>query len=752
MSANTILSNSQFLQQLSTSLNLITPTTGITVLNSGNNNIATEVVGNTGTVTLSAELENLNLVSTNALSVATFANPFITQPDADGYVLSSETNGALSWVPQSGGGGGITSLQTTDANLTASATSDPAIWLIGLNQDVNGLTSLFANNLACGDGTIQTGLTITAGSGGIDMSNCPIINASFENPFKVAPSSDGQVLSSTTAGALSWVSQGGGGGGIQSLATTDANLTAIVNPDDATQWVIGLNSTLADMVLITTANLLITSSTNPFAIQPSINGQVLACDTSGVLSWVNNGTGGGGITSLQTTNANLTAVESANPAIWEIGLNSVVSGLTSLEAEVLYCGTNDTATGLQVSSGSGGIFMNGTQLGQVNYIGNYSTDPSTVVDIFANWNLGAGSWGGEIYLDETGVYIDTNSSTKNLYYSSSGDLANYSTAVSYPPTTTPSWVISNGGDATLATAVFTGADVNETAVKLNAGNLDMGNNEIINLNQIVAYSTAPSPDIKVRSNVDTGAGTFGGELYMDSTGVYLTTDSENNKLWLGNDASLSVFNEATPFPPISAPLWGVDGTGVMTIPTIQAKTNISLITGGTLTTNNMINPFSVQPTVIGQVLSSDTDGNLSWIDNGSGGTLSGTLISLGGAYTEFVSQDQIWLNVVPPVALNTTNLTIGMAYYIDISGFGFIANTAGNQYTFGIWINGTSPPAGASVSEGTFYSTGSYNNFTCKLQYTVQTLTDTVAVYLGGYSTNIQSLTGCSYTITGIVI
>ena len=780
MSISSIFNNQQILNNLSTALNLISPTTGITVLNSGNNNIETEVVGNTGTITLAAELENLSLVSTTLLEVDTFVNPFtLNQPAADGYVLSSTTGGALSWVAQTGGGGGISSIQTTDANLTAAATGDPAVWEIGLNQDVNGLTSLFANTLSCGDGTNTTGLNIVAGSGGLDMGNCPIINAAMSNPFKVAPSSDGQVLSSTTGGVLSWVAQGGGGGGITTINTTNTNLTAAATGDPAV-WEIGLNpittglTSLESEILYCGTNSLVSglqvsvgsggifmngtaiqnaTMTNPFNVAPSSDGQVLSSTTGGVLSWVAQGGGGGGITTIQTTNTNLTADATADPAIWTIGLNTIVDGLVSLVSEQISCGVDGSPdTGLNVVAGSGGIFMNAAQIGQVNYIGNLSTDPSTSVDIFSDWNQGANQWGGEVYLDNTGVYIDTNSSTKNLYYSPSGDLANYSTAVSYPPTTTPTWAITNGGDATLATGVFTAADANETAVKLNAGNLDMGNNEIINVNQIVAYSTAPSPDIKVRSNVDTGAGTFGGELYMDSTGVYLTTNSEANKIWLDNSGNLSGFNTATPFPPISTPQWSIGGVGQAEFSNIQTTgTGISINNGGVLLTNNMVNPFSVQPTVSGQVLSCSTAGNLTWVGNGSGST-TGSLVSLGGAYTALALQtNSPFVYILPTTSFNGLAVA-GMVYYINLSNFVILNNGGADNLTVGIYLNGSDPTVGgAAASLQTFYTTGSYTTISAILQYTIQSPADTFAIYVGALGASISTVTGGSYTITGVI-
>jgi len=662
MSINSLTQNSQIMSQLSTALNLISPTTGITVLN-GDGNITTSVVGNTGTITLKPTL-NVTSVSTNALEIDNFQNPWTTnKPSSDGQVLSSTTLGALSWVPQTGGGGGITTINTTNANLTASETSDPAVWNIGLSNTLTGL-----ENLTVGNG-VNTGITIAIGSTGITMNDTAIIGASMTNPFIIQPSSNGQVLSSTTGGTLSWVSQSGGGGGI---------------------------------------------------------------------------------TTINTTNANLTASETSNPAVWDIGLNTVVENLTSVVSQNISCGlAGSPDSGLNTVANSGGIYMNACPINQVSLIGNRNTDPVTSVDIFSNWN-GGSDWGGEVYLDSTGVYIDTNSATKNLYYSPNGDLANYTTAVSYPPTTAPSWVISNAGDATLATSIFTGADVNETAVKLNAGNLDIGNNDIININQIIAYSTAPSADIKIRSNF--GSGTYGGELYMDGDGVYLTTNTEANKIWLDNNGNLNGFNSATPFPPITAPQWSIGGAGQATFSNIQTTgTGISINNDGVLLTNNMKNPFSVQPIVSGQILSCTTGGTLSWVSNGAGSS-SGTLVSLGSAYTPLVIQSN------SPFVFLFANITLnglaqaGMTYYINLSNFTILNNGSVDNLTVGIYLNGANPIIGGTASSlQTFYTTGSYTTISSILQYTVQNPADVITIYVGASGASISTVTGGSYTITGIM-
>ena len=649
MSINSLTGNPSVLLELSTALNLISPTTGITVLN-GDNNITTTVTGNTGAVKLNSEIE-VSEVSTNTLIVDTFTNPWVIHPpSSDGQVLSSTTGGALSWVSQSGGDGGITTINTTNANLTASATADPTVWNIGLSNTLTGL-----ENLTIGNG-VNTGITIAPGSTGITMNDSAIIDASMTNPFIIQPSSDGQVLSSTTGGVLSWVNQTGGDGGIQSIATTNGNLTAVVDPDDPTQWNIGLYGVLVNLLSVTSdifyagggapgsgviignGGILQTNNMlNPFSIQPTVTGQVLSSDTDGNLTWVNQTGGDGGITTINTTNTNLTASATADPAVWDIGLNPVVEGLTTLVSEQISCGLDGSPdTGLNIIAGSGGIFMNASPINQVNYIGNLSTDTTTSVDLFSNWDVGAGTWGGEVYLDNTGVYIDSNSSNNSLHYDSAGNLYNFNVPVSYPPTQQSTWSVGSEGQAQF-------------------------------------------------SNIQT------------------------------------------------------TGTG------------ISINNNGVLLTNNMINPFSTQPTVSGQVLSCNTAGDLTWVGNGSGSS-SGTLVSLGSSYTALtLQQNSPFVYILPTTQFNGL-AQAGMVYYINLSNFTILNNGSVDSLTIGIYLNGADPiVGGVGSSLQTLYTTGSYTTISSILQYTIQSPADTFAIYVGAAGATISTVTGGSYTITGVM-
>lgn len=98
---------------------------------------------------------------------------------------------------------------------------------------------------------------------------------------------------------------GGGGGGISAVDGTTNQITANTVSDVVT---LSLPNTLiapgtfAATTSITTPLLMgITTFTNPWTTQPVSNGQVLSCQTNGTLAWVNNGSGGSGVSSIGLT-------------------------------------------------------------------------------------------------------------------------------------------------------------------------------------------------------------------------------------------------------------------------------------------------------------------------------------------------------------------------------------------------------------------------------------------------------------------
>ena len=134
-----------------------------------------------------------------------------------------------------------------------------------------------------------------------------------------------------------------------------------------------------------------------------------------------------GITELINTDGNINVSVAGNTG--NVNLNQTV-GITTLNM-------------------NGNINMTSNIIDSVYWIGNKNTDIQQDIDIFSNWDNVNNTWGGEIYLNNTGVYIDTVQATNNLVYDNNGNLSNYNSIDAYPPTITPKWSISGGGNAIL---------------------------------------------------------------------------------------------------------------------------------------------------------------------------------------------------------------------------------------------------------------------------------------------------------------
>jgi len=110
---------------------------------------------------------------------------------------------------------------------------------------------------------------------------------------------------------------------------------------------------------------------------------------------------------------------------------------------------------------------------------------------------------------------------------------------------------------------------------------------------------------------------------------------------------------------------------------INTTGNISLSgTGSKLSTNNMINPFSTNPTNDGQVLSSNTNGNLSWITPPSPvpTPASGTISYIGSYTYTTPNNNNIIFNKTNfgPITINGTYLilTLNTVMQVSTSNFG----------------------------------------------------------------------------------
>jgi hypothetical protein len=227
----------------------------------------------------------------------------------------------------------------------------------------------------------------------------------------------GQVLTSQGSGAVIWSDNIDSG--ITSLTNTDSNVSVSV---------VGSTGTVNLEQNIDISGLTIEDFKNPWTLnQPSVNGQVLSSDTNGDLSWttpVDNG-----ITSLSNTDSNVSVSVLGNAGTVNLEQNIDISGLT--------------ITGGQIE-------MKGNNINSAHWFSNKNTDPQTSIDIFTNWDDVNNTWGGEIYLDNTGVYLSNVQETHNLIYNDNGDLSNYGTVDAFPPITTPAnWSITSAGDAQL---------------------------------------------------------------------------------------------------------------------------------------------------------------------------------------------------------------------------------------------------------------------------------------------------------------
>jgi hypothetical protein len=226
MSVNTLPYNPALLQDVANAVQGYLPTTGITSINTPDNNLVATIAGNVADISLASNITVVDTVNTSNLVVSTFVNPFTTQPTVNGQVLSSDTAGVLSWATPVDTG--ITTIGNPDGNLSVS--------VAGTNADIS-----LASNITVVD-TVNT-------------SN--LVVSSFVNPFTTQPTVSGQILSSDTAGALSWITPGSTSltgllklfyqsNGNQTATTTNASITiwnnAFTTLDITKQYVVRVNA------------------------------------------------------------------------------------------------------------------------------------------------------------------------------------------------------------------------------------------------------------------------------------------------------------------------------------------------------------------------------------------------------------------------------------------------------------------------------------------------------------------------------
>ena len=205
-----------------------------------------------------------------------------TAPTA-GQVLSSDANGAMSWVTGTGGG-----------NFSTPSTQD-------LNMDDHNIIKV--QSLGIYDGSAYSA-SFSTPNGGLAK------DLSYKLPYNY-PAQNGYVLSASDTGVMSWVANGTGGG-VQNPMTTNLGAGGFAINDIGSLAIkagtSAFNSSIAGVTQ--TANIAYTlPATAPTA------GQVLSSDASGAMSWIANGSGSGDvknpmIANLDAGNFDITKIKS----------------------------------------------------------------------------------------------------------------------------------------------------------------------------------------------------------------------------------------------------------------------------------------------------------------------------------------------------------------------------------------------------------------------------------------------------------
>ena len=199
-----------------------TATTAGTVTTNAQPNITS--VGSLTGLTISNATGIVDFTTTANVSLGAVANLHISG-GTNAYVLSTDGAGTLSWVAQSGGGGGSPGGTDTQVQFNDSSAFGGNAGLT-FNKTT---TTLTANNFVA---------TSTANLG----SNANVI---------ITGGTNGYVLSTNGAGGLSWIASGGGGGGGASISNGTSNVDIATSGGNVT---VGVGGT-ANVVVVSTAGI-----------------------------------------------------------------------------------------------------------------------------------------------------------------------------------------------------------------------------------------------------------------------------------------------------------------------------------------------------------------------------------------------------------------------------------------------------------------------------------------------------------------
>lgn len=449
-------------------------------------------------------------------------------PVVDGMIIYNTTAAAVyeragnAWVPIGSAGSGTVTSISQGANIVATPNPITTTGTIAVNPVLTGLTSAVIGNisLSTSANTISASSVLNITSSG-NMTLTPtasllILNAdtqiksglalqifnaanSFRNSFSStgllanvnyilptnAPSINGQVLSSTTTGTMSWVSQNTGtvtsitagsnltggtitGSGTISLSNAVSGLTSLavgtltmsgstvagsgsltiqsLAAMDLSPSQLRLNSEVQvrsanTLRLFNTGNTFSTSLTAPALIAninytlpltAPTNGQVLSSTAAGVMSWVT--AGSGSVTSI-SQGANIVCTPNPIVGTGTVALSTTLTGLTSAAiGNITISGDtiSDSTTNLTLNS-VGLIILSGT--GVVSNT-SLSIGANSGIQLFNSANTFSTS------IIPGNVSVNTSYTLPSAYPASNGYVLSSTT------TGTMSWVAQSGGVTT----------------------------------------------------------------------------------------------------------------------------------------------------------------------------------------------------------------------------------------------------------------------------------------------------------------
>ena len=447
---------------------------GITV---GEASALVNVIASNGDITTS------NITVSNNANLGNVGNIIITG-GTNGYVLSTNGSGNLSWVAQSGGGSSNISngnsnvnIATANGNITMSAVGNANIVVVtGTGANINGYANISGNVIA---GNFIAG----SGSGG-NLSGANVVSANTFTATGNITAGNANLGNSVTANYF--IGNFYGTANSATSANTAGTVTTAAQPNITSVGTLsGLTSTgtvnltgASNVALGPVANVHITGGTN---------GQYLSTDGSGTLSWstisvssasISNGNSNVNIPS-SNGNVNISAVGNANVLI-VTGTGVNVAGTGNFTG-------NLTAGNFIAGSGSGGNVSGANNISANTFTGTLTT--AAQPNITSVGTLTSLAVTGNITSGNANL---GNSVTANFFIGSGANL-----------TSIPAGNISGQvANALVAGTVYTNAQPNITSVGT--------------LTTVSVSGNANTGNLGTTNFIATGSGSFGANVNMNT--------------------------------------------------------------------------------------------------------------------------------------------------------------------------------------------------------------------------------------------